>query len=303
MPNTLAHIGINGFLTKSLIKKSDLAWIFLGTIIPDIPWIIKKVIQFLIPQTVSYDLHLFFIVQASFLFSLILSGAFAAISSESLKSFAILSLGSFLHLLLDALQIKWANGVHLFAPFTWDLFHIGLFWPENITTYLITILGIVYLAINFKELKYAAPSLQINISKSFFSFILFIIYFITPTYFMDEVEKNDSHFIGTLKNYNSRIGKYIEMDRKKVSYNQYTDSYWIQSFDKSLIELNGITDLESSKISIRGYFVSKDLIKVTEFHENWEIFRDGASYAGLLIIFISWIYSMFLRFRNKIPLN
>lgn len=303
MPNTLAHIGINGFLTKSLLKNSDLAWIFLGTIIPDIPWIIKKVIQFLLPQSVSYDLHLYFIVQASLLFSIILSGAFAAVSSKSLKSFAILVLGSFLHLLLDALQIKWANGVHLFAPFSWDLFHYGLFWPENITTYLITILGIVFLTINFKKLRYAAPSLKINISKSFFTLILFMIYFVTPTYFINEVEKNDCHFIGTLKNYDSRVGKYIEMDRKRVSYNQSTNSYWIQSFDKSLIELYGITDLESSKISIKGYFVAKDLIKVTEFHENWEIFRDGASYAGLSIIFISWLYSFYLQFRKKNMVN
>jgi hypothetical protein len=35
MPNTLAHLGIQGVATLSWLKKADLKWIFIGCIIPD----------------------------------------------------------------------------------------------------------------------------------------------------------------------------------------------------------------------------------------------------------------------------
>ena len=45
MPNTLAHLAINGLATRSLIRGANLKWIFLGAIIPDIPWILQRVVK------------------------------------------------------------------------------------------------------------------------------------------------------------------------------------------------------------------------------------------------------------------
>ena len=80
MPNTLSHIGVNGLLTRSLIKKSDLFWIYLGTIIPDLPWIFQRVVETFFPSTNGYDLRLFVIVQATLFLSIIFSGAMAFMS-------------------------------------------------------------------------------------------------------------------------------------------------------------------------------------------------------------------------------
>ena len=37
------------------------------------------------------------------------------------QSFGILALNSVFHLILDSLQTKWGNGVHLFAPVSWEV--------------------------------------------------------------------------------------------------------------------------------------------------------------------------------------
>ncbi|MCB9211330.1 MAG: hypothetical protein H6609_18340 [Ignavibacteriales bacterium] len=296
MPNTLAHIAINGFSTKKISASSSLLWIYLGCIIPDIPWIIRKIISVLSPSINGYDLQAYVIVQATLFFSIILSFSFSLFSKNILKTFLILSFGSLLHLLLDPIQIKWANGVHLFAPFSWDMTTFGIFWPESFITYLMTISGLIFFVFYWKELKIIKPNILFKKINSFLAFLIILIYFVLPLRFMNNVVKSDNHFISTLKIENERIGKYVEMDRKDVTFNEQTNSYWIKSFNKDLIELKNIERLYSNRISIKGRFISNNLISVIEYHENWEAFRDGASYLGILLIIFSWI----LAFRNSL---
>lgn len=286
MPNTLAHIGINGFLTKYLLRDSDLFWIFIGTIIPDIPWISNKIVTTIFPELIGYDLQLYLIVQASLFYCIIISFAISLLSKKTKRTFIILALGSLLHLLLDSLQTKWANGVHLSAPISWELTSFELFWPESYFSYLITALGILFIAFNFKSIIKIQVEFQKNY-KIFLGFIFIIAFYLfTPFVFIKDVEKNDSHFISTLKNNEERIGKYVEMDRKYVVFNKITDSYWIESFDASFIELEGIEKLESDRISIKGNFIGSNKIRVTELHENFSLYRDGASYLGIGFILV-----------------
>ena len=71
MPNTLAHIGLQGLATRKLLRDADLKWIYLSCIIPDVPWIIQRLVRYVIPNIDLYDLRLYAIVQASFLFCLL----------------------------------------------------------------------------------------------------------------------------------------------------------------------------------------------------------------------------------------
>lgn len=288
MPNTLAHIVLNGSISRSLIKGSDILWIYLGCIIPDIPWIIRKIIEFLIPSMNGYTLQSYSIVQSSLIFSLILSLSFALISGSTKKTFIILSLGSLLHLLFDMLQMKWANGVLFFAPFNWEILNYGMFWPESIVTYVFTAFGLIYYIVNWKEVKQAKLSFNIN-RKTLIGFpILTVLYIVLPIFFIGESKSADNHFVNTLENVTERAGKYIEMDRKGILFNEKTNSFWIKSFDESYIELSEINSISSNRISIKGTFITNNLIKVSEFHENIELLRDGASYIGLLLILLAW---------------
>ena len=289
MPNTLAHIGINGLVTRSIIKKSDVLWIYLGCVIPDFPWIVRKIIEFTLPSINGYDLQLYVIVQASLFFSLILSFIFSLFSQNVKKTFLILGIGSLLHLLVDSLQTKWANGVHLFAPFSWEMTNFGFFWPESLGTYFITIVGLAFFIFYWKSNLISRPLLEFRRERIITAAILMLTYFLLPLAFVDSVEQADNHFISTLRSEKTRVGKYVEMDRKKVIFDKNTNTYRINSFDKSLIELKNIEELNSDKISIKGNFITNDTIYLEDYQENWALFRDGASYLGLLLILLSWI--------------
>lgn len=115
MPNTLAHIGIQGIATRSIIKDADYKWILIGCIIPDVPWILQRIVS-VVFNVDLYALRLYATVQSSFFFCIILSLVLATFSKQYWRVFIILSTNSFFHLILDSLQTKWANGVHLFAP-------------------------------------------------------------------------------------------------------------------------------------------------------------------------------------------
>ena len=282
MPNTLAHLGINGLLTRTLIKQADLILIYFGALIPDIPWIFQRIVPALFPKINLFDLRLYCVVVASLFFSAILSFAFANIFSDTKRTFLIFSLGSLLHLLLDSIETKWANGVHLFAPFSWELYNAGFFWPENIFIYLLTALGFLYLIWNWRQT--INPSLQFSLSSSKLSLSIFLvmIYLFLPFLFMNNAEEANNHFVKTLRKYDNRPGKYFEIDRGKYIDNPKGDRL-ATSFNEELKVVN--LNLSKSEImSIRGKFISKNEIQILEYHVHSN--RDLFTYIALLIIFL-----------------
>ncbi len=121
MPNTLAHFGVQSVLSHAALHDAEPKWVILGCLIPDLPWIFQRVVAELFPRVPAYELRLYVIVQASLGISLLLCATVALLTSAPFKVFRILAVNTLVHLLLDACQIKWANGVHLFAPFSWEL--------------------------------------------------------------------------------------------------------------------------------------------------------------------------------------
>jgi len=58
MPNTLAHLAVHGFATRAVLRGADLKWVFVGCVIPDIPWIIQRVVIFADLGISLYDLRI-----------------------------------------------------------------------------------------------------------------------------------------------------------------------------------------------------------------------------------------------------
>ena len=77
MPNTLVHLGVQSVSTKAVFKDADFKWIAIGCIIPDVPWIIQRII--LVAQTGidRFDLCQYVTVQASLFCCFILCGFMA----------------------------------------------------------------------------------------------------------------------------------------------------------------------------------------------------------------------------------
>lgn len=296
MPNSLAHIGFNGVLTKSVLKQADLILIYIGCIIPDIPWIIQRLVIVVIPSIDLYDLRLYCIVLASLFFSIIFSAALSNIFANSKRVFIIFSFGTLLHLILDSIEIKWANGVHFFAPFSWEIFNAGFFWPENPIIYLLTVGGVLFVIINWKK----SVSFQVNYSlrnhnKILAALSFLMIYFLLPNYFMGYAENADNHFVKTLRNTEDRVGKYFEIDRGNLlNENGYYN--FITPFNEKL-KVTNYSFQSSDIMSIKAKFISKIEMQILDYHIHSN--RDIFSYFGLLLITVILIVGLVNRWRKK----
>ena len=296
MPNTLAHIGVAGFVTRSVITAADLKWIYLGGIIPDIPWILQRVLRE-IPGINIYALRLYVIIQSTLLFGIIISLALSSLSKEYIKTFLILALGCLIHLLLDSLEIKWANGVHLFTPFSWELLNFNLFWNESIPIYLITLFGFVYFLITYKKGINTPLKLELTKFIRWFIFLtVMLIYFLLPFFILNHPLEANNHFVKTLVHVYERPGKYFEIDRRPYRFENGIGV--INTFANEDIELKNINLNKSETISIKARFIDEKTAEVIDYHVYSILFRDGSTYIGLAMIFIFWIFSFYKNKKN-----
>ena len=295
MPNTLAHIGIQSLATRSIIKNADFKWILIGCIIPDVPWILQKLILVAFKVDI-YDLRLYATVQASFFFCIILSFLLATFAKGYWRVFIILSINSFLHLILDSLQTKWANGVHLFAPFNWQLINFGLFWPENIVTYILTAFGFLYFWMKWPDSVKSKTELAFRPVPII---IILSIYVCLPFLFLSGPEDADNHYVKTLRSIETREGKYIEVDRAGYIINNKKNI--LSTYANEKIEVEGIKETSSkNNVSIQGTFIHHKLIKVSNYHTHYATFRDIASYAGLFLVLLYWFCNILNKKLSKI---
>jgi len=216
MPNTIAHLGLHAVSTKAILSKADIKWIYLGAILPDIPFVMKRAATFIAPNVDILDVRLFAIVQASLLFSLMLAFACSRLSSRSRYVFLVLSFGVLLHLLIDACQIKWGNGSRFLAPFDWSLTNFGLFWPEQLPSHLMTALGGLCVIYAFTlPIREQAKDLVLPGLKGLLALVAALaIYLLLPLAFIDAVEQAGGGSVQLIR-MEERSGHEIELDRAR----------------------------------------------------------------------------------------
>ena len=288
MPNTLAHLGAQGFSSRAL-KWAQPHWIATGCLIPDLPWILQRLAARM-PGIDLLDLRLYCVVQASLFFCLLLSAALAMFDRNSIAAFIIIGLNCCAHLLLDACQTKWANGVHLFAPFSWQMINFGFFWPEHAVTYLLTAAGIAYAIFLWRKAQLAAELAMPHGHKRLVATGLLVAYVALPAAFMHTAERADNHFVRTLREREHRTGRRIEFDR--CSYENGT----LSPFTGEILASAGLALPTAATVSIKGVFLASDSIRVEAYHVHNIAFRDGASYIGIILVGIIGIAAWRRRF-------
>ncbi len=287
MPNTLVHLCIQTPASQVLFREADTKWIAIGCIIPDIPWILQRIIPAIFSNINLIDLRIYTIIQASLFFCLLLCLALSILASNRGGVFLLLSLNCLLHLLLDAMQIKWANGVHFLAPVSWQMTSFSLLWPENRAIILLSGLGLGAL-IYFGYMDRNKPVKLSGMKKNRITALLIIIsYFVLPFPILQGPETENNHYVATLRNKEERPGKYIEFDRAVFRSNDNT----ARIFSGERLKVKGNLPLKDGKISVRGDFVDVETLEVTSFHAH-SIFRDIASITALSIIVLIWLIAM-----------
>jgi len=301
MPNTLGHLGVQAILTRSAFKKCDLIWIYLALLIPDIPWILQRTVKAFLPAVDLYDLRLYCVILSSLFFSLLLSAAAALISTDFKKVFGILSINVALHLILDAAETKWGNGIQLLVPFDWGMINFGFFWPESIPIYAITAIGLLYIFIKWREALEPSNLIRFNAKKVIISAAILIIYLLVPILFIGEAEDANNHFINTLRNTDQHAGKYFEVDRG--TYIRSNEGGKIITPFEGEYNVTG-KDLENSgTISIKAKFKSRDEIEIIDYHFHSAPLRDIPSYIGFLLIVILFFMLMKKSLKKHSPVS
>lgn len=288
MPNTLAHIGVQGILNQAAKPGIDPKLVCLGCLLPDLPWIFQRALTGVLPGSDPYTIRLYCIAQASLVVTLLLCGALAFLSKAPREVFVILGLNAFLHLLLDGLQTKWANGVHLIAPISWDLWNAGLFWPESLPTYIMTGCGLFYIGWQWRNgVKRPFPISRWSPPKVAVSASLLMLYFIVPLVLLEGPRNANNHFVRTLEETEIRTGHPLELDRPHYVKTPAGDVLRIFT-GENIRTTKEVLD-HSATISVRGRFVTPTQLRILEFHEHSTWFRDVGSYLGILLLIGMWL--------------
>ncbi len=296
MPNMFAHIGVQGIATRALIRDADLRWVLLGCLLPDFPWILQRLGQTFVPGLNPYDLRLYAIGQASLAACLLLSGALALSSSQPAKIFRLLALNAVFHLLLDACETKWANGVHLFAPLSWELLNFGLFWPESWLIFLLTIFGFAYgVRVGWHVLPPPTPTTPRPLWQRLCATCLVVGYVLLPLAFCSGPYAMDNHSVKTLRESTLRTGRPVEFDRNL--YLKQTAGDRLRTFAGEELRVIGTQSERSGLVSVRGTFVDSTTVHIDDIHAHWGITRDLASYLGIALLVGVWLRPYMLRAR------
>lgn len=278
MPNTLAHVGVQALPWKLLAPDTDIKWLAFGCIIPDLPWIVQRIVPHLLPTVDLIDLRIYCMIQASLLFCLLMSGAIALLASASAPIFLILAGNSLLHLTLDAAQTKWANGVHFLAPLNWQLSQFHLFWPEHAITLTLSLTGLA--ALLFFGIRDLGRPIRLGCSALRLSSaaLLLALYLLLPLGLFEGPLQADNHYVATLKDYPDRIGKKVGFDRCRYD----SAGKQITIFTGEKLDAVGSLPDRDCTVSLIGRFTGARTIFIDKLHVHGPG-RDLFSIAGLLL--------------------
>ena len=286
MPNTLAHFGIQTLTSKGVFRQVDVKWIGLGCLIPDLPWITQRLIH---PLSIvdPIDLRIYVMILSTLFFSLILSAAISLQVKNSSKIFLLLGFNCLFHLLLDPTQIKWANGTHLLAPFSWQLTCFAWYWPEQFPSLLLTLAGLVIFPIFAWQDRHREIVFILDRKRQAAAILLLAAYLLLPLLLSNGPLQANNHFSATLKNRADRTGVYIEIDRKPYLAKAHT----ITTYSDELLKVTGRLPKHDGIISLQGQFTNNSTILISKYHVHSPM-RDTYSQIGIIMLLVSWLVAL-----------
>ena len=290
MPNTLIHLGVQGLLTQAAFPKIDIRLVFLSCVIPDLPWIMQRAIHAIGFDIDRIDLFLRSNIQASLAFSLIFCFAISILTFQRRLSFAILASGCFLHLLLDATQIKWGHGILLFAPFNWDLLSFSWFWPEHSVFILLSLLSLLFVCWSWHRLHFSPLLAPLKLKRLSAAAFFLLVYFLAPGFFTESLHQSNSLQTQTIADLKEHSGQEILLDRTSINKLE-NGEITVRLENGHQILLSGISNETTGLVSIRGTVVDQYHIYVKEIHSHPTFLRLFWSLLGLGLTLAIFIHS------------
>jgi len=286
VPNTLVHFAAQGTVSHGVWRRVDPRWFFLGCLLPDVPWILRRGIVGFDVSVNTYDLRLYTMAQASLAVTLLLCAALAVVTVAPRLVFGILGLNALLHLLLDATEVKWGNGVHLLAPFSWRMTSFDLINGEGLLVFVLTLLGAALVMWEIVRWRPPAIRLELRPKRLALAVALIAAYLLLPLAFLGGVEASDSYSVKTLREVSARPGRSVGLDR--TSFIAEPDGGAVEMWNGERVRVTGPLPDHDAGISLYGTFLEPDLLRVDRYVEH-RGGRDWPSYLALLLLAALWV--------------
>jgi hypothetical protein len=295
MPNTLAHFAIQAAASRSVTRPPLWPWVAIGCVIPDLPWILQRIVRATGLAIDPWDLRLYVTVQASLALCLILSAAIAALTPMPRRVFALLAANSGLHLLLDASETKWGNGVNLLAPFDWALVNFGWYWTDHPAVYLVSAAGLGAAVWTIAQTPRQSIRLTGRPAWLLTGMALLLGYFIVPAVLLDGPAAADVHYVSTLRTAGNRPNQRIELDRARID--RSPEGPRARLLNGEAVLLAGKLPENGGSYSLRGRFTDSVTIEVEALHAHPPAARDAFSYLGLALLLMVVVKAILPRQR------
>jgi hypothetical protein len=285
VPNTLVHFAVQGAASRGLWRRLDPRWIYLGCFLPDIPWILRRaVVGFGLPVD-TFDLRLYTMAQASLAGTLLLCAALALLTAAPRLVLGVLGLNALLHLLLDATELKWGNGIHLMAPFSWRMTSFALLPGESSVYLVLAAAGGLLVAWEIARRRAPALGFDLRRVRLASSAVLLAAYLAFPLPCLGAIEASGSYSVKTLREVAARPGRPVSLDR--TAFLTTPAGGFVQLWTGERVRATGELPARDATVSLHGTFLAPDVLRVDQLFEHRQD-RDWPSYVALMLLGALW---------------
>lgn len=281
MPNTLVHFAAQGAASHALWRGLDPRFVYLGCLLPDLPWILRRAIVGLGLPVDTFDLRLYTMGLASLAVTLLLAAAVAAVTRAPRRVLAMLGLNALLHLVLDATEVKFGNGVHLCAPLSWRMTSFDLVAGESPVYLALSIAGALLVAWEIAREHRTRAVFDLRPRRLASAALLVAAYLVAPLPFLGAIEASDSYSVKTLRERDARAGRAVNLDR--TAFLATPAGGYVQLWTGELVRATGALPTHDATVSLHGTFLESDVLRVDRLLEHRRN-RDWSSYLGLLLL-------------------
>jgi hypothetical protein len=255
--------------------------LYLGCLLPDLPWILRRaVVGFGLPVD-TFDLRLYTMGLASLAITLLLAGAFAVATTAPSRVFAVLGLNALFHLLLDATEVKFGNGVHLMAPASWRMTSFDWIVGESPLYFALTLCGALLVAWEIARPRGTAVAFELRPRRVAAAGALLAAYLLAPLPFLRAIESTDSYSVKTLREKDARPGRSVSLDR--TAFLATPAGGFVQLWTGERVRGTGALPTHDATVSLHGTFLERDVLRVDRWVEHRRN-RDWPSYLGLVLL-------------------
>jgi hypothetical protein len=286
VPNTLVHFAAQGAASHALWRRLDPRFVYLGCLLPDVPWILRRaIVGFGLPVD-SFDLRLYTMGLASLAITLLLAAAVAALTVAPRRVFAVLGLNALLHLLLDATEVKFGNGVHLLAPLSWHMTSFNLVAGESPLYLALALGGALLVAWEILRGPSATVAFELRARRLAVAGALVAAYLVAPLPCLPAIEGSDSYSVKTLRERDARAGRAVSLDR--TAFHVTAAGGLLSVWTGEQLRATGTLPAHDATVSLHGRFLAPDVLRVDRLVEHRRN-RDWPSYLGLVLLFLVFL--------------